>query len=488
MRRFVLVAAALLGGAVPAGAQGYRLRIDSRYQTVSFRGVDFDSIPTSQVVTGAGGGLTTPGGIAVDCSESRPYCYFFRPGAKQRGQPVSSNADLTLWGFGVTGLTLRAAGRVVTDLASGAVWPGTEPTVVLSEAYFEYVRSALTARAGRQFVAGRLGYQGFDGGAATVRLGKAGLDLTGYGGWGLARAVAIPVTSPVLNPLDDFQPRNRQLVAGAEVAWRHRWADLRAEYRREVDPDVDYFVSERAAASAEIRPLPRIRVTGGAEYDLAAGWWGSAEAGVNYLGRAFYLSAEAKRYRPFFDLWTIWGAFSPVPYRSVRGSGGVEPVKGVWLRGQAERYWFDATETQTPLVSNEDRGWRAGANATVTRAQWTFDAGFRSEFGPGASSLGFDGGVTYRPSERWSLGVHGGKLDRPLEFRYGDAKLKWVSGAADVKLSDRFRLQADLGWYGDQRNRPDAAAFDLDQVRVSTRLVMTFGSSADRLPPARRAP
>lgn len=490
MRRLVGGLGVLAVMAGPLAAQGYRLRLDTRYQSVSFRGIDTDSVLASAVINPPGSGPRTADGFAVDCTGGGRYCYFYRPGARLRGQPMSTNADLTLWGLGVPGLTVHAAARAITDLSANSTWAGTEPNLQLMEGYAEYAATRLTARAGRQIVSGRLGYQGFDGALATLRLPRSGLDLTAYGGWGLARATALPVTSPALNPLDDFQPRDRQLMVGADVAFRHRLVDLRGEYRREVDPAVDYFVSERAAATADLHVAPRFRVSGGAEYDFANGWWGSAEASVNYLGRKFYLSAEGKRYRPFFDLWTIWGAFSPVPYRSIRGSGGVEPLKGLWIRGQAERYWFDNAEISSPLVTRlEDRGWRAGLQAVATLdPRWTLEGGYRIEFGPGASSRSFDGGLTFRPSDRWSVGVRGGTLDRPLEFRFSDAKVNWVLGSADVRLSSRFRVVSDLGWYGDKRNRPDAAAFDLNQVRVSTRLVMSFGSDADRLPSARRAP
>ncbi len=489
MRRLLLGLGLTAMAAAPLGAQGYRLRLDTRYESVSFRGVDIDSVPAASVVNTSGAGPTTADGFAVDCSGGN-YCYFFRPGARQHGQPLSTHADLTLWGLGVPGLTIRASGRAITDLTANSVWAGTEPHLLLMEGYAEYAVPRVLARAGRQIVTGRLGYQGFDGGLAAVKLGRTGLDVTAYGGWGLGRATALPVTSPALNPLDDFQPRDRQLVAGADLAFRHRWVDLRGEYRREVDPSVHYFVSERAAATADVHVAPRLRVSGGAEYDLAAGWWGSAEASINYIGQKFYLSAEGKRYRPFFDLWTIWGAFSPVPYRSVRGSGGFEPVTGLWIRGQAERYWFDNAEVSSPLVTRfEDRGWRGGLTAVATvDPQWTLEGGYRVEFGPGASSRSLDGGVTFRPSERLSLAAHGGSLDRPLEFRFSDAKVSWVSGSANVRVSDRLRLVSDAGWYGDKRRRPDAAGFDLNQVRVSTRVVMSFGSNADRLPPARRAP
>ena len=483
--RFLAAALTLLGCRSLA-AQGYRLRVDARYQAVSFRGVEIDSIPASQVVQLPGQGPTSPDGFAVDCGSSTPgYCFFFRPGTRLRGQPLTTTADLTAWGFGVSGLTFRASGRIATDLDGQARWPGTEPNVVLTEGYAEYATGAATGRLGRQLVVGRLGYQGFDGARASYRIPAAGLEVAGYGGWGLARAVAIPVTSPALDPLDDFQPRNRQLLVGADVSWRRRWFDLRGEYRREVDPNVDYFVSERAAAAAEIYPLRNVRLAGGAEYDFANGWWGSAEASASYTERRWYGTVEARRYQPFFDLWTIWGAFSPVPFRAVRANAAVEPVKGLWIRGQGERYWFDEDAADTPLATAEDRGWRAQLSASATVAtKWTVEAGLRGEFGAGASSRTIDGGITWRPSDAVLLAARGGTLDRPLEFRFSDARVNWVSVTGDVRLSRQFRLVSDLGWFGEARRRPDAAAFDLNQIRVSTRLVVSLGSSADRLPRA----
>lgn len=485
-----VLVAGLTVAAAPLAAQGYRLRLDARYQAVSFRGVELDSIPVGQVVQQAGQGPTSPDGFAVDCGTSTPgYCFYFRPGAKLRGQPVTTTADLTAWGFGVKGLTIRASGRVATDLNDQAVWPATEPNLVLTEGYAEYASEAAAGRLGRQLVSGRLGYQGFDGARASFRAPAAGFEIAGYGGWGLARAVAIPVTSPALNPLDDYQPRNGQLLVGGDVAWRQRWFDVRGEYRREVDPEVDYFVSERAAATVAVYPLRKVRLAGGTEYDFANGWWGSAEASASYTDRRWYGTVEARRYRPFFDLWTIWGAFSPVPFRAVRANAAIEPVKGLWIRGSGERYWFDEDGADTPLASVEDRGWRAHLAVSATVAtNWTFEAGLRSEFGPGASSRTVDGGVTWRPSDRLMVAARAGTLDRPLEFRFSDARVNWVSVSGDVKLTDRFRLASDFGWFAENRRRPDAAAFDLNQVRMSTRLVVAFGSSADRLPRALKTP
>src|ERR1700693_3332577 len=220
---------------VSAAAQDYRVRLDASAQTVSFRGLFSDSIPIAQVVTGANGGLETPDGHAVRCGAG-DYCFFFQPGPVLRGIPVTTSASVVMWGLGVEGLALHATGRLIGDLGRDKVWPGTVPTGQLIEGYLEYQRSVFIARVGRQLVTSRLEPVGFDGGWARVRWDKASLDFTGYGGWGLGQSAAVPANSPALNPLDEWRPSDRQLVAGAEAALHLRDVDVRAEYRREIDP------------------------------------------------------------------------------------------------------------------------------------------------------------------------------------------------------------------------------------------------------------
>jgi hypothetical protein len=484
----VLLAAGVAG---PVAAQGYRLRLDSRYQSVSFRGVRADSILAADAVTRPGQGYFTTDGFAVSCAEGAVYCYFLRPGDKLRGNPVSGTGDLTLWGFGVTGLTFHASARFARDLSSQVDYPLTEPAVTLLEGYLDYNSRHVVGRAGRQIVTGRLGYQGFDGALGTLRDPARGVEVTGYAGWGLARGTALPVTSPALNPLDDFQPRSRQLLFGAELGVQHAWVDFRADYRREIDPVPDYLVSERASASLSLSPFPGWRLTGGGDYDFANGWWGSADATLGYAGKRFYATATARRYRPFFDLWTIWGAFSPVPYHAVSGAAAVQAVEHLWVRASGERYWFEATEASTALVSVEDRGWRGSVGASLTLAdRWTVDAGVRGEFGPGAASRTVEGSVTWQARDGVSLSAQAATLARPLEFRYDQSNLDWYSVGADVRLNGQWRWVSDLAWVSENRARPDAAAIDWGQFRASTRIVLTLGSSADRLalPPGRPRP
>jgi hypothetical protein len=477
--------------ASPAGvaAQGYRLRLDTRVQSVAYRGVSLDSIPVGDTVSTPGSGPTSPDGFAVRCLAGAAYCTFFRPGGEQRGVPLTSTADLTIWNLGMRGLSVHAAGRLGVDLGTADVWPGTDPAVQLFEGYAEYAVPRATARLGRQIVASRLGTMGFDGAGLVLRDARRGLELQGHLGWGLARGTALPVTSPALNPLDDFQPHQRQLVAGVGAGWSTRPADVRVDYLREVDPRSDYFVSERVGLEAALRPVTGVRLAGGADYDLAAGWWGSAEASLGYATRRLSATLGARRYRPHFDLWTIWGAFSPVAYRAVHGAVTFTASPQIDVRGRYERYRYEDAEAATPLFDALRDGWRWEVGTTVRPLPgWILDGGYHRDFGPGAAAAGVAGTMTYAPSRRLAVTLLGSTVDRPLEFRYNDATVRAYGIDAQFEPSARMRVGLGATRYGEIHRRSDAAAFDWNQFRISARVVLLFGNGADvgELPPAIR--
>lgn len=481
-RRVLLVAGAVLAlSATSAVAQQYRVRVDSRMQGVSWRGLAADSIPRAQAIAQANGGFLTPDGFAATCQQS--FCYFFRSGDVRRGLPWVSQVDLAGWGFGVRGLSLRANARVATDLGDGTSWPGTQPEVQLVEGYLEYANRGITTRAGRQFLSSRLGAYGLDGGLATIRDADRGLELSAYLGWGLARGVALPVTDAALNPLQDFQPRDRQVVAGLDAGVTSRLVDARIEYRREVDPAVEYFVSERAAASVAVRPIAPLSVTAGGEYDLAFGEFGSADVGLGWIGRGYTLSTGWRRYRPFFDLWTIWGAFSPVAHHTMHAAASVTALPGLVLRGRGERYQFEDAGANTPTVAVESDGWRLATGATWTPASaWILDGEYHAEFGPGAASRGVDVRATWIASPELWVSAHGARMKRPLELRYSDSDLTVVGVDAEYRPTARWRVGAEAASWSETRERSDAGALDWSQVRVAARISFFFGSNADRLP------
>ena len=471
------------------GAQGYRLRLDTRAQAVSYRGVTLDSIPVTDTVSSPGSGPISPDGFAVLCRSGVPYCSFFRPGPWRNAGPFTSTADVTVWGLGMPGLSVHATARLGVEFGSADIWPGTSPAVQLLEGYAEYAVTRATARLGRQVVASRLGTTGFDGAGVMLRDARRGVQLDAYAGWGLGRGVALPVTSPALNPLDDFQPRGRQLVAGAGAGWTKGLADLRLDYLREVDPGTDHFVSERVGLGAALRPIPGVQLAGGADYDIAAGWWGSAEAALTYAHPKAQASVGARRYRPHFDLWTIWGAFSPVPYNAVQASVAVTAIHRLDLRGRWERYGSEEAEAATPLFDAKRDGWRwelGGTYFPVTGL--AVDASYRREFGPGAGVAAVAGTVTYEPYRWLTVVALASQATRPLEFRFNEAEVRIFGLDAQVEPVSRLRLGASVDRYREVHRRPDAGAFDWNQWRLSARAVLLFGSSADLrgLPPSIR--
>jgi hypothetical protein len=483
----VLAALLCLPGTVLG--QQYRLRLNSQFQSVSFRGVELDSIPAASVMVGPGGGLQSPDGIAVRCGIGDLYCFLFRPGVIRTARPVVTSAAGTVWGFGIPGVSLRGDARLAMDLGDTEVWPGTSPALQLLEGYAEYAGERLTGRLGRQMATSRLGFTGFDGARLTARVLDRRLELDGYLGWGLARASALPVTSPALNPLDDFQPRLRQLVAGLGAGWSHDRGDLRVNYQREVDTRSDYFVSERLAVGASVRVADGFTLNAGSEYDLAMAQWGTADALLTHVARRWSAAAGVLRYRPHFDLWTIWGAFSPQGYTALNGSLLVRPITGLRVTARGSRFWYDDTDTQTPLVDVADRGWRLSlAGSYSPLPSLAFDLEHTTEFGPGASSASIDGSVSYFPRRDMTFSLHGGRLHRPLEFRLSEATLYLIALDAAWQISDRWHGSVRVSRSMEERDRPDAAAFDWNQTRLSASLSVYLGWEAGQqpLPRARR--
>lgn len=470
-------------------AQGYRLRLDAGFQSIRYRGYAPDSVFATEVTPGPDGGLVSPAGFAVTCRPGEAVCRYYRRGPVRTGLPLVTTADVSVWDLGVPGLRLRARARAGTDLADPDVWPGAAPTLQLVEGYAEYDRGWLTAQGGRVLHVSRLGYLGFDGGRARARALDGALSVTVYGGFGLARGSVLPINSDAVNPLGEFRPSERQLVFGGDLGWRLPWLTGRVLYERQIDPGPDHLISERAGGDLIVRAASGVTLTGGADFDLAFGWLGSAEAAlaVDIPRTPVSFTAGGRRYRPHFELWSIWGAFSPVPYHALYGSVGVAVLDRLHLRARGEIYRFDDPDAATPLAAVEDDGWRGSLGATYRHsADLAVTADYSIESGPGAGALGLDAGVVWRPVPAVWLRGSAARLSRSLELRFVEADVWQYALDVDVRAIPPLEVYGGVAYYDETRDRPDAAAFSWAPVQVRAGLRVSLGSSADQasLPPA----
>lgn len=468
--------------ASPVFGQQFRLELDSRFQSVAYRGLRADSVPVSDTVTSEHGGPATRDGFALRCWVGGSYCYFFRPGDPLRANPWVTTARGALWGLGLHGLSFHIAASGAVDLGSSNFWPGSTPALRLIEGYARLARTSWELRAGRQYVVSRFGLQGLDGLRADLELPRVGVELTGYGGWSLARGSSLPIGSPALNPLDEFRPRRRQLLGGLQLGLRWGPLVLRSTYQREFDPGPRHLAGERVGADL-LAELPlSFSLSLGGDYDLAMGWWGNAEA-VLGLRRGDRLAGDlgVRRYRPYFELWTIWPAFTPVPYNSVFGNLTLKVVGPLTVRARGEAYRYAPTGAATGLlVETWHRGWRWILGGSYQDHRLAAGASYFLELGPGAGAGGLEGSLKYRASEELTVALNGSYLRRPLELRFEESTLRTLEAQVDYRVSSRVILGAELARYEENRDRPDAAAVTWDQFRIATRVSVVLRRAAGR--------
>ena len=476
-----LLLALLTVGAAPGAAQGFRGSFDLRGQSVATRGWILDSIPRSAVVVGDGGGLYSATGYAVACSAPN-WCYFYAAGPRVQYAPMVFTTDVTAWGLGTSGLSAHLNFRMNAN-AGDASFAATEPAFQFWEGYLSYQHDWFTVLAGRQTFTSRLGFAEFDGGRATVRYHKLGLEASGYAGLGLARASSVGVNDPVTAPLGDFIPGKRNLITGVVAGLTSGPVQVLAQWQRQVDRSTDYLMSDFLTGTAVIRPLPRVAVAGGLDYDLAQGWVGNAEAEVRYTAPRVSATAGYKRYMPRFDLWTIWPAFSPVPWNGVQGSVLVSPVRWLKLRGRFAWFEYENTGAETALGSAAPTGalWAAGATVTAL-PRWTFDAGWMYEKNFGAAAAGGDLSVGWNPFDALVLRLYGAYSQRPLVYRYDDTFVTWAGLDVSMRATRQVLVGASIVYVQQDQSRPDAAAFDWNQARVSAFVTYVFSAGgADRI-------
>lgn len=482
MRRRTLARAAGLGVglavaalvAAPAAAQQVRISGITSVRYLEIKPLVEDSVALSET-SGEGLLRRSADGQLVRCLLGRDFCQFYRAGGTERGLPTVQDLTVSAWGFG-RGLRVYARLRARSALGTDeTLWPHANDAFDALVAYVELDRERYRIRAGRNWKVSGLGYYNFDGASVLVRPVQ-GLDLELFGGWSLARGTNEPVTSDALAAIEPFAPDSRGVLVGAEVRYRpSATLGVSALYQREIRADRAALYSERGALDASAR-RGRASARGSLEVDLVSRTVNEARLDVDVQARSdLIVGAFARRYSPFFELWTIWGAFTPVGFRE----GGLSASwrrRGSSFHADAQAAWRSYAETTSDVsfLPVRSSGWRVGLGAGGALATaWTLQGGYHADVGLGAGLE--EGTVTLRRA--LGDGWLGGSVTafRGIDgFRVDDGSVLGLALDASHRLGGRTRVSGSLAGYR-HLGGSEASTVDWNQIRGTLRLEWTLG-------------
>lgn len=475
--------AVLLVAPNPLAAQSVRVTGVTSLQGVDLRPLVEDSVPVAEAV-GVGPYRVLPDGRVVRCIEGDAVCRFRSSGERVMAGPLVQDLRASAWGLG-QGISLHAHARLRETLGTDPVqWPRSGDAFDALEAYLQVDRGALRARLGRQWVVGGLGVYNFDGASLQVRRGRARIEARL--GRSLVAGLNDPVGGSLLGGVDDLPPDEHGRLWGVSAALAVPGGGaVAATWQRVIREDGAALYSDRAALDGSTK-LAGVTVDAALAWDLSGQEVNEARLRASKsLAWGLTASAEARRHRPFFESWTIWGVFSPVAFDEARGTLGwrsTDSRLGVTLRGGRREY--DETGegfSATPLRGD---GWRAGAGADWARGDhWLWYADYDIDIGFGASRSDVAGGARWSPDENRYLGIALSGLQNVYEFRVGTGRILGVRAEAGTRVARDARIVGDAAIYS-HRLRDGAMGTDWSQRRVSVRLEWTVGR--DPGVPARR--
>lgn len=489
VRACALALVVLAGSAALLHAQAGRVSGTTYLQAVDLRPLVEDSVPVAQAV-GTGPYRQLADGRLVRCAEGDPFCYFRRSGGRVLGTPLVQDLRGTAWGVG-EGISAQAHLRVRSALGRrDLLWPRAGDEFDALEAWVQLDRERWRLRLGRQWTANGLGFYNFDGGTLALRRGGARLEA--FGGASLVAGLNESVVGGILGEIDDLPPDDRGWVLGGRLstALGERGA-LSGTYQRVIRADRAALYSERVALDGSLRWLGS---TIDAEWvhDLVGREVNDARLRISRaLPARFGGTLEVRRHRPFFESWTIWGAFSPVAFDEARATlAWRDRLDRIAIDARAGWRQYDETSAGLSTPALRTDGWRAGIGAEwQPRAALLWYGDYDIDIGFGASRSDATVGGRWMPDDDRFVGAAVTTLQNIYEFRVGTGRVLGVMVEGGTRVVRDARLVLDAGVYVHDQSR-GAQGTDWSQRRVSARLEWTLGRDPGELAPPleRRAP
>jgi len=454
-----------------AEAQGVNGRARTYVNYLQVRGLILDSVPAGEVL-GEGVQRTLPDGTPASCGELS--CQYYRSGPEESVVPVLQDVELNVW-TGVTGLRGYAHVRARTAQGDKKLWPRSEESFEALAAYVEYTRSFYRLQAGRMWQTTSLGFYNYDGGSLSLTL-PMGLNVDAYGGLSLVRGLNQPHHTDLISSVESLEPRQDAYLGGFHARWRPISAFSTAfTYQRE-GTRADNLYSERIAGSARILLGPAT-VDGELKYDLVAETTNLARVRLSApLGGGLRGSVEYRKYVPFFELWTIWGAFSPVGFQEANGrldwmsSAGRVSVHVYGSRRGYERTYADAP----PRYDIRDDAWRVAAGGRITLQEGFILGGeYRRDVGFGSSRSGGDLSLQRFIGRNAYLGIQGTAFETFSEFRVGSGQVIGGGIVGEAPIGPATLQASAMLYKHTQQDRP--SLLDLNQARMNLTLEIPIG-------------
>ena len=440
-----------LAGAAPLGAQSMRVRTITTMRYAELRPIHYDS---------------TSGDFVADPVQS--------------AVPLTQDAELSVWGFGVEGLRAYGLLRGRAALGSELVWPRSDDHFDALVAFVELDRPTWRLRAGRQQRASGLGLYAFDGLTATYRPLPT-VRVEGYGGRGLARGFLEPANSPELRSLDPLIPDQSTILLGTSLwAAPSPGSSFTAVYQRELLADRSGVLSERAALDGRVTVGP-VAFSGSADLDLAAYAWGKADLSATWrIDRASFAQIEVFRYRPLLDLTTIWGVFAPEPHKGLAVGGSWAATDRLAVTGSFTYRRYEPVTTATPFITLQDDAGQLQVGARWLAGNLVLQGDYQRQFGYGGGESGGDLSLSWAQPDGWAGGVHATAFQQAGAFRVTDGTAYGLGLDARGPIGSRMFVRGDVTRYL-HRKLSGPTGVDWNQTRATLGLEITLGASADHI-------
>ncbi len=218
-------------------------------------------------------------------------------------------------------------------------------------------------------------------------------------------------------------------------------------------------------------------VDGEVKYDLVAKTMNLARATLTApLGGGFRGSVELRKYVPYFELWTIWGAFSPTGFQEAKGRlDWMSPSGRISGHIYGSRRRYEETYAEAPVEYDiRDDAWRMAAGGRVALQDELILGGeYRRDVGFGATRSGGDLSLQRFIGRNSYLGIQGTAFETFSEFRVGSGRVVG-GGIVGETLIGPATLQANAMLYKHtQTDRP--SLLDLNQTRMQLTLEIPIG-------------